>query len=180
MNKRNLISLMAIILMPVFLFGQEAVTEEKISTSVSGVVADESGDPLAGANVVVEGTDMGAASLEDGTYSIKLDVGSYTVTASVIGHESSTKSVDVSGDVKLDFSLAVSAVEMSALEVLASRAGEKTPVAYTTVSKEEMELRLGSQDLPMSLNLTPVYMLRNKVVVRVMLVSMFVVSINGM
>jgi len=44
MNKRNLISLMAIILMPVFLFGQEVVTEEKVSTSVSGVVADESGE----------------------------------------------------------------------------------------------------------------------------------------
>ena len=82
MNKRNLISLVATILMPMFLFGQEVVTEEKVSMSVSGVVASESGDPLAGANVVVEGTEMGAASSEDGSYSIKLDVGSYTITAS--------------------------------------------------------------------------------------------------
>ncbi|MDP6032222.1 MAG: TonB-dependent receptor plug domain-containing protein, partial [Candidatus Marinimicrobia bacterium] len=72
-----------------------------------------------------------------------------------IGYQSSTASVDVSGDVTLDFSLAVSAVEMSALEVLASRAGEKTPVAHSTVDKAEMEFRLGSQDLPMTLNLTP-------------------------
>jgi len=142
MNKRNLISLVATFLMPMFLFGQEVVTEEKVSTSVSGTVADETGSPLAGANVVVEGTDLGAASLEDGTYSIKLDVGSYTVTASVIGHESSTKSVDVSDDVKLDFSLAVSAVEMSALEVLASRAGEKTPVAHTTLVKQTLNFVL--------------------------------------
>ena len=145
MNKRNLISLVATFLMPMFIYGQ----------SVSGTVADESGSPLAGANVVVEGTDLGAASLEDGTYSISIGEGSYTVTASVIGYQSSTASVDVSGDVTLDFSLAVSAVEMSALEVLASRAGEKTPVAHTTVVKEELEFRLGSQDLPMSLNLTP-------------------------
>ena len=144
-NKRNLISLVATFLMPMFIYGQ----------SVSGTVADESGSPLAGANVVVEGTDLGAASLEDGTYSISIGEGSYTVTASVIGYQSSTASVDVSGDVTLDFSLAVSAVEMSALEVLASRAGEKTPVAHTTVVKEELEFRLGSQDLPMSLNLTP-------------------------
>ena len=34
MNKRNLISLMAIILMPVFLFGQETVTEEKVTEYV--------------------------------------------------------------------------------------------------------------------------------------------------
>jgi outer membrane cobalamin receptor len=131
--------------MPMFIYGQ----------SVSGTVADETGDPLAGANVTVEGTDLGAASLEDGTYSIEVGEGSYAVTAQVIGYESSTISVDVSGDVTLDFSLAVLAVEMSALEVLASRADAKTPVAHTTVDKAEIEFRLGSQDLPMSLNLTP-------------------------
>jgi len=141
--------------MPMFLFGQEAVIEEKVSTSIGGVVSDESGDPLAGANVIVVGTDLGTASLEDGTYSIEVGDGSYTITAQVIGYESSTKSVDVSGDVTLDFSLAVSAVEMSALEVLASRADAKTPVAYTTVGKEVLEFRLGSQDVPMSLNTTP-------------------------
>ena len=144
-NKRNLFSLVITFLMPMFIYGQ----------SVSGTVADEEGSPLAGANVVVEGTDLGAASLEDGTYSIKLDSGSHTITASVIGYESSTASVDVSGDVTLDFSLSISAVGMSALEVLASRAGEKTPVAHTTVEKADMEFRLGSQDLPMALNLTP-------------------------
>ena len=44
---------------------------------------------------------------------------------------------------------------MSGLEVLASRADEKTPVAYTNVTKAEMEFRLGSQDIPMALNTTP-------------------------
>jgi len=44
---------------------------------------------------------------------------------------------------------------MSGLEVLASRADEKTPVAYTNVSKADMEVRLGSQDIPMALNTTP-------------------------
>jgi len=145
MKNRNLISLMATFLMPMFIYGQ----------SISGTVNSGTGDPLAGANVVVEGTELGAAAQADGTYSIKVDEGSYTVIASVIGYESSTKLVNVSGDVTLDFSLVVSAIEMSALEVLASRAGEKTPVAYTTVTKADIEFRLGSQDLPMALNLTP-------------------------
>ena len=118
-TKRNFISLLGILLLPAAIFAQ----------SISGKVTDtDTGEPLVGANVVVEGTDLGAAAQADGTYSIKVDEGSYTVTASVIGYESSTKLVNVSGDVTLDFSLAVSAVEMSALEVLASRAGEKTPV----------------------------------------------------
>ena len=128
-NKRSLILSVITFLMPMFIYGQ----------SVSGTVADEKGSPLAGANVVVDGTDLGAAAQADGTYSITIGEGSYTVTASVIGYKSSTTSIDVSGDVTLDFSLAVSAVEMSALEVLASRAGEKTPVAYTTVTKADIE-----------------------------------------
>ena len=144
-NKRSLILSVITFLMPMFIYGQ----------SVSGTVADKAGNPLAGANVVVDGTDLGAGAQADGTYSITIGEGSYTVTVSVIGYKSSTASVDVSGDVTLDFSLAVSAVEMSALEVLASRAGEKTPVAYTTVTKADIEFRLGSQDLPMALNLTP-------------------------
>ena len=133
------------LLMPMFIYGQ----------SVSGTVTSESGEPLVGANVVVNGTDLGAAVDADGIYTIKIGPGSYTVTASSIGYTSATKSIDVSGDVTLNFGLLVTVVEMSALEVLASRADEKTPVAYTTVSKEEMEMRLGSQDLPMALNTTP-------------------------
>ena len=145
MKKRNLFSMMLTMLMPMFIYGQ----------SISGVVTSETGEPLVGANVVVNGTDLGAAADADGAYSIKIGPGSYTVTASSIGYTSSTESVDVSGDAILNFGLIVTIVEMSALEVLASRADEKTPVAYTTVSKEEMELRLGSQDIPMALNTTP-------------------------
>ena len=44
---------------------------------------------------------------------------------------------------------------MTGLEVIASRADERTPVAYTTVTAEDMEARLGSQDRPMALNTTP-------------------------
>ena len=145
MNKRNLLSMMFTMLLPIFVYGQ----------SISGTVASGKGEPSVGANVVVDGTDLGAAANAEGIYTIKIGPGSYTVTASVIGYKSTTKSIDVSGDVTLDFGLIVSVVEMSALEVLASRADEKTPVAYTTVSKEEMELRLGSQDIPMALNTTP-------------------------
>ncbi len=147
MNKRSLVSLVISLFIPILIYGVE----------VSGTVTNDKGNPLAGANVIVNGTSTGTASSEDGTYSIDLDAGSFTITASVIGYHSSTQAVSVGGDesIGLDFVLYVSEVEMSALEVLASRAGSKTPVAYTTVEKEDMEFRLGSQDLPMSLNTTP-------------------------
>ncbi len=145
MNKRNLLSSLLVFLMPIFLMGQ----------SVVGVVSGE-GKPLVGANVVIQGTNLGTVSDDDGFYSIDVPVGDYNVIASFIGYSSVTNAVTVdSSDVIVDFTLVIDAIAMTALEVLASRADETTPVAYTNVSKAEMEIRLGSQDIPMILNTTP-------------------------
>jgi len=146
MNKRNLTSLLLTFLTPIFIYGQ----------SIVGVVNSE-GKPLTGANIVVEGTDKGGVTDESGKYTIDVGAeGDYTLTASYIGHSSITNSVKV-GDIvgTLNFTLEVNALTMSDIEVLASRADEKTPVAYTTIDKAEMEVRLGSQDIPMALNMTP-------------------------
>ena len=144
MNYRNLITSL---LLSSGLFAQAIV----------GVVTDVNSNPLAGANVVVEGTDKGGVTDVSGKYTIDIGKsGDYDVTASFIGYSSVTNSVTVNDIVgTVNFLLEIDAVAMTALEVLASRADEKTPVAYTTVTKEEMEIRLGSQDIPMSLNMTP-------------------------
>ena len=125
--------------------------------SVVGVVTGDEGKPLEGANVVVEGTSNGGTTDESGTYTIEIGAaGLYDITASFIGYSPVTQEVAVDDIVATsNFVLEVDAVTMSALEVLASRADENTPVAHTTVGKEEIEMRLGSQDLPMSLNMTP-------------------------
>ena len=120
--------------------------------TVSGTVTDAStGKALAGANVVVEGTNKGSAADANGEFTIGNVSNGSTLTASMIGYKD--MSMDVSRTV--NFSLEPSMIEMSGLEVLASRADEKTPVAYTNISKAEMEVRLGSQEIPMALNTTP-------------------------
>ena len=120
--------------------------------TVSGTVTDAStGNALAGANVVVDGTDLGAAADADGGYTLSSVPNGATLTASMIGYTDASATAART----VNFALTSSAIEMSGLEVLASRAGEKTPVAYTTVTKAEMEVRLGSQDIPMALNTTP-------------------------
>jgi iron complex outermembrane recepter protein len=146
MKNRNLLSLLTIFL-PMFIYGQAVV----------GVVNDEEGDPLGGANVVVEGTDKGGVTDETGKYTIDIGApGTYDITASYIGYSTLTSQVEVNDIVgTLNFMLEENVLTMSALEVLASRADENTPVAYTMVNKEDMELRLGSQDIPMALNMTP-------------------------
>lgn len=73
-------------------------------TTINGNVTDQNGQPLAGANVIVDGTSTGAQTDFDGNYSFKSDAaGSMTVTASMMGFQSSSQNVDSSGS--LDFKL---------------------------------------------------------------------------
>ena len=97
-------------------------------TSISGTVTDaSSGKPIAGANVIVDNGDLGGAADQDGKYTIDGITSGVSVTASAIGYEDMTVFADQS---EVNFALNLQAVEMSELEVLASRATEKTAVAY--------------------------------------------------
>ena len=148
MRNRNLIAMMMTLLTPMMLFAQ----------SVTGKVTSEAGDPLANANIVVVGTDKGTVTDEGGMFMLDLGAGSYTITATVIGFKPQSQMVQLNegdNDLTMAFVLPLNVIELSDVEVLASRADEKTPVAYSMVTKEDMEVRLGSQDSPMVLNTTP-------------------------
>ena len=95
-------------------------------SSVQGTVKDGSGNPLSGANVVVDGTTVGAAAAADGSYRIDIGpgtIGGQTValTASYIGHSSQTVNVDVplTGSVTQNFALAIDAIGLKAISVTA-------------------------------------------------------------
>ena len=139
-----------------FALSQDDFTDESASDEVlniSGIITDsDSGKPLAGANVVVDDTDLGSAADDDGAFPIDGVKLGASITVSMIGYDDVTVYAD-KADVNV--SLTAKVVEMSELEVLASRASEKTAVAYTDVTKEEISLRLGSQDIPLAMNLVP-------------------------
>ena len=134
-------------------FSDDIEVSEASLINITGTITDaNSGKPLAGANIVVEGTDLGSASDEEGSFSISdVEVGS-SLNVSVIGYENVVVFADQEN---INISLVASVLEMSELEVLASRAGEKTAVAYTNVSKSDLGLRLGSRDIPLALNTIP-------------------------
>ena len=57
------------------------------TATVTGLVNDENGTPLWGANVMVEDTDLGAATGEDGKFTFDYDpVGEYVLVVSYIGY----------------------------------------------------------------------------------------------
>jgi hypothetical protein len=144
----RIVKILMVLVLPFALFAQNTIT---------GKVSDaKTGNDLPGANVVVGGTAMGAAADADGYFVVEnVPNGTYTLTASVIGYENGNATITVPGAGSVDFALTASALELSALEVFASRATRNTPVAYADVAKEDMELRLASRDIPMILNTTP-------------------------
>jgi len=95
-------------------------------STIQGTVTDINGNALAGANVLIDGTSVGAAAAADGSYRIDIGpgtIGGQTVAliASYIGHSSQTVNVDVptSGSVTQNFSLAVDAIGLKAISVTA-------------------------------------------------------------
>ena len=123
---------------------------------IKGVVKDsKTAEPLIGANIVLEGTSIGTSSDLDGAFVLdKVADGIYTLSIYYVGYERySQKGVTPGSNLEIEMQPMI--YNGSEITVLADRATRETPVAYSNVSKKDMEVRLGSQDIPMALNTTP-------------------------
>ena len=124
--------------------------------TISGTVTDAEGNALPGANVVIEGTSLGAAATLSGSYSIEVPNGAYTVTASVVGYKSSSASVSVSNSsASANFSLESSSVALGGVDVLANRVDNTAAIAYDDYTKADIDFRLGGRGLPKALSTLP-------------------------
>ncbi len=89
------------------------------------VVNSKTGEPLPAVNVIIEGTGMGAATDANGDYYIiNIPVGTYSVTASMIGYEPITKTqVKVSADFTtiVNFSLKPTTIKVPGVTITAER-----------------------------------------------------------
>jgi hypothetical protein len=124
--------------------------------TISGKVVDgSSGEALIGANVYLLGTSWGAASDADGNYSIVAEKGSYTITCSYIGYETIEQEISLMGDLTINFTLREYQFTLS-VTVISDRAKDReTPVAFSNITKKDIQFNLGSRDIPLVLNSTP-------------------------
>ena len=117
----------------VFLLSVATLTAQTVSGTVSG--AD--GSALAGANVTVEGTDMGASSNQDGSFSISgLSDGDYTLTASYIGYDAASATVSVSGGQAANVNLTLESGNVRLNQVVVSASFKKELVTEAPASVE--------------------------------------------
>jgi len=113
------------------------------SGSLSGKVTDAKGEPVAGANVVVDKASKSASTDANGNYSISgLNDGETSITISFIGLATQKKSITVSGKTTLDVQLqddAKSLDEVVVTGVANPRAKIKSSVSVTTLDVKQVE-----------------------------------------
>ncbi|MBR9919462.1 MAG: TonB-dependent receptor [Bacteroidetes bacterium] len=108
-------------------------------TIAGKVIEAESGFEVIGGTVVISGTTVGTTTDLDGTYSLNLDPGTYTIDVSYIGFEKQqiTDVVVKAGEVTpLDISLGEQAVELDLDITVTARAYRNTEAALVTIQKK--------------------------------------------
>ncbi len=125
--------------------------------TIAGTVTDSlSGNPLPGANVVIVGTQIGAATNANGRYEISgLEPGTYNVAATFVGYGNKVeRDVQVSaGEVtQVDFQLTPSAIMLDQVVAVGygvQRQGEVTgSVASVDVDESDIGMSASPQELP--------------------------------
>ena len=125
--------------------------------TIKGVVSDEENLPLPGANILLTELGRGVASQKNGTFVMnRVPEGDYLLVITYVGYESHSAPISVDKDLHLGtISLERATILGEEVIVSATRAGTKTPVAFSDIDGEEITSRNFGQDLPYLLASTP-------------------------
>ena len=148
--KRNLIHFLLVALLSAF------ATAASAQMKVTGQLVDaETGEPLIGASVLVEGTQQGSVTDVDGNFEQQLPSGGATLIFRYIGYQDQKQEVRRGGNLGV-IEMKADAVLLNDVVVTSSVAiARKTPVAASTVTPVFIEERLGTQEFPEILKTTP-------------------------
>lgn len=153
----------SIITILILLFNAVIVSAQIEKGVVYGLVTDAvSNQPLIGVNVILIGTNFGAATDEDGKYEIKgIPVNTYQIKASLIGYSTWTKAdvvVRPSKPVEVDFALVEEAVKLQGITVTSGYFSRGPTDIISTRSLGYEEIRRapgGFEDVVRALSVLP-------------------------
>jgi len=146
----------ALLLFAGFVILSDAFGFQEKGSVVRGKVTDDSGNPLAGAGILIENGFLGVHSNNDGSYVLSgLRTGTYRIRFSFMGYETKTVEANVDGESVINVSLVQKPLEAGEVIVNATRAGEHSPLAYATVGNEALKEQNTGQDIPYILGMTP-------------------------
>lgn len=129
--------------------------------SVRGKVANPQGESLPAALVelthVATGKTLGTTTTLDGSFELNADAGEYSLKITYLGFEDKVLGIDLRQNTNLGvITLEDSAIGLQEVMVISSFARDRqTPVAISNIPAEIITERLGTQEFPEILKLTP-------------------------
>ena len=124
--------------------------------TLKGTVKNETGERLIGANLAISNSFSGTTTDLNGNFQFRnLKNGNFQLVISYIGYEKQTQEVRLTGNQTFDVVLKQDHILAEEVLVSATRVKEKTPVAFATVEKSEINDKNMGQDIPYLLGLTP-------------------------
>ncbi len=126
--------------------------------TITGTVLDgDGGGPLPGASVIVEGTTNGTSTDFDGNFTIEVAESAGTLSVSYLGYLTQKVAFSSTGPIG-QITLELNAEELQGVVVTGIQdiaKDRETPVAVSTVTANEIQEKIGSQELPEILKATP-------------------------
>ncbi|WP_194765840.1 TonB-dependent receptor [Tamlana sp. I1] len=119
-------------------------------STISGTVKDQTGMPLGGVNIVLDGTTKGSVSDFDGNYSISsVENGTYTLSATYLGYAKSSQSVTMQdADITLNITMTEDAESLD--EIVVTGVVNPKSKIESSVSVSTMDVKLIEQASPRS------------------------------
>lgn len=127
-------------------------------SKITGVIVDETNQPLPGASVLEKGTKNGTDTDFDGKFSLAVKADSGVLVISYIGYKSKEVSFSASnsnvGNIQLEVGNVLDEIIISS-GVIDIAKDRETPIAVSTISPAEISLKVGNQEFPEIMNKTP-------------------------
>ncbi len=179
-------------LFTLLMLGASSLLAQQESGQIHGTITDATtGDVLIGANIVIKGTSLGAASDITGAYRITgISPGTYTLVVRFIGYKGKDLPIQIKSGVSLEenFALTIEAVEGQEVIVTAQAQGQRSAInqqltsntIINVVSSEKIQ-QLPDADAATALSRLPGVSLMNgdQVVIRGVQAKMNQILING-
>jgi iron complex outermembrane receptor protein len=137
-----------------YLLVSAAIAQER--ATITGMVRHaETGGALAGCNLIIEGATLGTVTDAQGHFQLAgVPYGKATLIASLIGYESKRLEIAIAEPaLRIEIRLTPKIISGPAVTVVATRAREReTPVAFATLTKNDIQARYFAQDIPVLLS----------------------------
>jgi len=122
---------------------------------IDGRVLDSSSqEPLQGASIIESGTTNGTSTDRNGDFSLNLSTDGTQITVRFIGYQ--TQTINFSGDEEsLEILMESQAISTGEVFVNALRVDDSTPIAYSNISRADIESKNLGQDIPFLISTSP-------------------------